>query len=276
MCTHRKRQPVPVCILFVRGAHHDQQIGLPVFRGGRDQIIARFRRRAGFDAPHIRAVHVAVLAHHRVGVADGIRRRVLVAGRHRMVKAGDNVHKQIALVITGLCNQVHVVRGGIMVFVQPVQAVRTDKVGVGAAQLFGAVVHQVKKVRQVAAAHIIGHNAGGLVGTGQHHRVQQILCRNLFVRANIGGRAAAAVQLVKNIARRGDFGVVKVRHIFHQQQRRHQLGQAGRRALFVRVFLVHHNTGVQVHQINGIGVGVKRRRKGHRRCRQGCNAQKQQ
>ena len=120
-----------------------------------------------------------------------------------------------------------------------------------AAQLGGLVVHHRNKVGHTARAHIVGHDIGGLVGAGQHHRIQKLPHGHGLAAADIRSRGVAPVKIIVNIARRSAAYFVQLVLILVQHKaHRHQLGQAGGRKPLFAVVLIHDQIGVQVHDIS--------------------------
>ena len=114
------------------------------------------------------------------------------------------------------------------------------------------IVHHGHKVVNAAAAHIVRHDVGGLVGTGQQHGVEQIAQRLGISpadvrRGSIGGFLPDQIVDVAGCRHRD--GVQLVLVLFQHQQTGHHLGQAGRLQLGIAVFVVDHDVGVQVDHI---------------------------
>ena len=150
-------------------------------------------------------------------------------------------------------NQVGVPRGGDVVGVQPAGV---NKRRAGAAHGLSLVVHHGDKVVNAAAAHVVRHDVGGLVAAGQQHGVEQVAQALRLAPADIGrGRVGALLpNQIVDIARGGQAdGVELILVIFQQQQRRHQLGQAGGGERRLAVFLVHDDVGVEVDHVGSRG-----------------------
>ena len=187
-------------------------------------------------------------------------RRVLVAGSGDLRKVGGAGH--IAVVV---------------------QAVHTGKVGVGAAQLFGPLVHFSHKRRQAAAGQVAGDDTGCIVGAGHQQAVQKVDAAHLFPNTQVHGAAVGVLDILKFLAqavRDGDLRL-QVPATFQQQQGGHHLGQAGDITGLGGVLLQNRLAGgciKQIHRLriadrpDGHGIG----RKTLQRCQAGQQDRQQQ
>ena len=230
---------------------------------------------AGLAAAGVGAVVAAAGTDHAVGVLDdvGARRGVVGVGAHIVGGRGhdlghDVVRGQRAQNQVGVAGRRHVAF---------VQAAGVGEGGGGAADGRGFLVHAGDKVIDAAAAHIVRHDVGGLVGAGQQHGVQQVAQRLGVAAADVGCRGVGRLfpDQVIDIPGRGERdGVQLVLVAFQQQQAGHHLGQAGGLELGLAVFLIDDDVGVEVDDVGsrgrqGRGVGGKGAVLPFRRCRHG-------
>ena len=129
------------------------------------------------------------------------------------------------------------------------------KVCAGAAQLLCAGVHLPDKV-QHAAAHIVSDDAGGVVGADNEHGIQQVDAAHRLANAQPHGGAVGILdvpELLRHGRRHSDL-TVQVFAALQQQQRGHELGQAGNILLLVGVLPQDGLAGICVEQIHRLGL----------------------
>ena len=219
---------------------------------------------AGLAAAHIAAVVGAAFVQHFVRVLDhiGPGGSVAVVGAHIVAGGG---HDRGEDVVGCQCpqDQVGIAGSGDVV---GIQTAGVGKGSAGAADAGGFLVHHRHKVINAAAAHIVGHNVGSLVGAGQHHGVQQVaqglgLTLTDVRRGGVG--RLLPDQVVDITGGRHADGVQLVLIVLQQQQGGHHLGQAGGLQRGLAVFLVDHDIGIQVDHIgrrgHDVGRNIRRR-----------------
>ena len=82
--------------------------------------------------------------------------------------------------------------GGVVVLVM--QAVGVDKMGIGAAELIGTLVHQANEISR-RAGNILCNGIAGFVCRNDHHAVKHVFQRHLFA-CHQTGRAAVLIHAV--------------------------------------------------------------------------------
>ena len=142
------------------------------------------------------------------------------------------------------------------------KAIGAGKMSAGAAQLLGFLVHQVIKVIQGAIPYIIGQNHRRLVGGGEHHRIEEFPGGEGVppIQATQRDAAVLGVFLAHHhfqIGLEGDFGAIQVVDVFQHHDGRHDLGQRSGIHLRIGVFFIDHVAGVQVDQIDRLGLDVE-------------------
>ena len=127
-----------------------------------------------------------------------------------------------------------------------IQARAVDKVGVLHAQLHGPLVHPFHKGR-LAAGHGFGQGCGAVVGRGDHHGFEHLVHGHLLalfqidLAAALGcGGSAGRHRLVP--------GQPPLVQRLHDQQQRHDLGDAGGPQAFVAVLFIEDLPRGRVHQ----------------------------
>ena len=197
---------------------------------------------------------VAAVGDEFVGVLQdiGARRHIAVIDAHIIGGRAHNGGKDV-IGRQGAQNQVGVPGGGDVV---GVQAAGVHKGRAGAAYGGGLIVHHRNKVVNTAAAHIVGHDVGGLVAAGQQHGVQQIAQAVRLAPADVSGRGVGALfpDQIINITRRSQADRVELVLIaFQQKQRCHHLGQARSRKRHLAVFVIDNDVRVEVDHIGSRG-----------------------
>ena len=173
-------------------------------------------------------------------------------GGHLIAEGPRRLHKGV-VPDQGAQDQVHVLGGG---HISLVQAAGIGEDRAGTADGLGLGVHHLHKGVHAAAAHVVRHHVGRLVGGGQLHGVEQVAQRQGLPRPDIGVGGVLPVQDVEDIDRRRDGdGVQLILVVFEQQQHGHQLGQAGGGELGLAVLLIDHDVGVQIDHIDPVGAG---------------------
>ena len=139
--------------------------------------------------------------------------------------------------------------GHVAVIIQPVH---TAKIGVGAAQFSGPLVHPGHKGGQVAPRSVAGHRAGGIVGAGHDHPVQQVDPAHRLPDPQAHGAAVGVLDVGKLLGQAGGHcnGLLQVQAALQIEQGGHHLGQAGDVAGLVGVLLQDGLAGVQIEQID--------------------------
>ena len=145
---------------------------------------------AGLAAPGVVAV-VAAVGHELVGILDdiGAGRRVAVICAHVVAGGGDDRGEHI-VGRQGAQDEVGVPRRRDVVGVQPAGI---DKRCARAAHGLRLVVHHGDEVVDAAAAHVVGHDVGGLVAAGQQHGVEQVAQALGLAPADVGGGGVRAL-----------------------------------------------------------------------------------
>ena len=233
-------------------AKDHQPVGVAVlFRKGHDAAACQ-RGKAALDPPDILPVVGALAVHQAVGAADGVLSLAEVRGRQDI--AGGARHLCKGLVCrTGGGDLCQILRGGHVAVVK--QAVGTGKVRAGAAQLLGTGVHLLDEI-QHAAAHIVGNDAGGVVGADDEHGVQQVDAAHRLADAQAHSGAVGVLDIPELLGQRGGHGhfTVQILAAFQQQQGRHELGQAGNILLLVSILVQDGLAGVGVEQVHRLGL----------------------
>ena len=154
-------------------------------------------------------------------------------------------------------DQIHLVGRGVVVLVG--QSVGIGKVGVGTAQLRGALVHQLHKGAD-AAGDAVGNDVAGLIGAVDHRAVEQVLIAHDLAGANVGGAGVGIEPLETVLLCRDHFLQRDLAALdgLDRQQHGHDLGQAGRGALLVGVEGIEQSSGVHIGQDDGL-CAVQRR-----------------
>ena len=219
---------------------------------------------AGLSAAHVGAVVAAALVKHFIGALQdiGAGGDIAVVGAH-IVGGGSHDRGKDIVRRQRTQDEVGIAGGGDVV---GVQAAGVGEGGSGAADTGGFLVHHRHKIVDAAAAYIVGHDVGGLVGAGQHHGVQQIAQGLGLALTDVrrGGVGRFLPDQVVDIAggRHAD-GVQLVLIVLQQQQGGHHLGQAGGLQRGLAVFLVDHDIGIQVDHVgrrgHDVGRNIRRR-----------------
>ena len=234
------------------GAEDDQTVGVAVLLGKGDIAAACQRGEAGLHAPDVVAVVGIFGVQHQVGGGDAPLVLVQVGGREGVAQGVGDLH--IGLVGgAGRGDEREVAgRGDVAVIVQ---AVHTGEAGAGAAQLLGLLVHHRDKIGQ-AARHIVGDDAGGIVGAGHQQAVQQVDAAHGLADAQIHGAAVGVLDVLELLCQAGGNGdlFVQVFAAFEKEQGRHHLGQAGDIPLLPGVLVQDGLVDVCVEQIDRLAL----------------------
>ena len=250
---------VEILIRLSRGdgrAHDDAEVVVVAVLGLGDYTATGFIGGAGLDADDGGVVVGAAGVQHLVG---GVLPQLVV------LVGGAQVHGVVLddLGKGGIFHGVfahngQVISGGIMVLV--VQPGRVGKMGAGAAQRLGLVVHHLHKAGDIlghkvliaAAAHIARQNHGGFIAGLYQRRIQQLPDGQPLSDDQSAQRSVGAVQHILDPQGIGDAGGIQVRHVFQHQDGGHDLGKGGGVHPLGGVFFVQHQTGIQVFQVNGL------------------------
>ena len=123
------------------------------------------------------------------------------------------------------------------------------------AELDRLLVHPLDEGRGAAVRHARERAGGGVVG-GDQREVQDVVQRDAVVGAEIGGRGGVDVAALD-----GDF-LREVGVVFEEDQRGHHLGDAGDRALVLRVLFPEHLAGLGIEDDGGGGADIRDQRAG--------------
>ena len=257
-----------VNVVQVRPQHH-QAVGVAlVFRKG-DEAPSRQGGKAGLHPTDVIPVIGVLGVEHQVGGLDLPFGGVEVGGRQGVGDGLGDLHV-LGLGVAGRGDLGQVPGSGhVAVIIQPVH---TAKIGVGAAQFGGPLVHPGHKGGQVAPRSVAGHRAGGIVGAGHDHPVQQVDPAHRLPDAQPDGRAVGVLDVGEFLGQAGGHrdGLLQVQAALQIEQGGHHLGQAGDVAGLVGVLLQDGLAGVQVKQIDRFfGIGGRDRHGIGRQARQG-------
>ena len=236
-----------VLIPYQGRAQDDDQLPQVSVVGGGGQTALGRGVEAGLDAGGLGIVEPAGggVEHQPVGGVDGAALLEVGGGQIIAGRAGDGPE---GLIFQGLHGDFrHVPGGGVVLLV--VEAVGIDKVGAGAAQIPGGLVHQLHEGLH-GAGNIFGDHVAGFVGGFQHQAVEHILQPHLFPGQQTGC-AAGFVEVLQVFLPDGQ-NIVQIA-VFQSQQTGHDLGQAGGIIFSVGVQLIQHRVGIQLNEDGGPG-----------------------
>ena len=227
-------------------------VGVAALFGKGHGAAARQGGEAALDALDVAAVELAAGVGEGVRGVDGALILVQIGGGHGVGRRAGHLHEG-GVFVAFRRDPGHVLGGGNVAVVE--QAVGAGEVGAGAAQLRRAGVHLPDEV-QHAAAHIVGDDAGGVVGAGHQQGIQQVDAAHRLTDAQARGHAVGVLDVLELLGHGGGHGhfAVQVLAALQQQQGGHHLGQAGHILLLVGVLGQDGLAGVGVEQIHRLGL----------------------
>ena len=137
------------------------------------------------------------------------------------------------------------------------KAVRIGKMCALTTQLSRLLIHQIDKIIDAALADVIGKHQRRIVARGYHQTVEQVFDREALADMALKPHDRA-LGIQRRKRGRGDLhtGVLEIGNVLGNHDIGHYLGRRSRIHSLVGVLLKHHDTGIEILEIHGVGSGI--------------------